>query len=177
MTIHSISALRSVLHNRMEANKAAGVYSEGIIAGLVGAATVALWFFLLDTINGRPFHTPMVLGSAIFGPTTGATPTGELPVSFEIVLMYTWVHALVFCAVGGIASKLIELAEGDANLGFGILLLFVVFEFGFIGAALVFAESVLHALAWPAVLVGNLLAAGAMAGYFWRRHPRIVIRP
>jgi hypothetical protein len=177
MTIHSISALRSVLRNRVEAKNGSGVYSEGIIAGLVGAATVALWFFLIDTINGRPFHTPMVLGSAIFGPTTGAVPTGELPVSFEIVLIYTWVHALVFCAIGGIASKLIDLAESDANLGFGVLLLFVVFEFGFIAAALIFAESVLQALAWPAVLVGNLLAAGAMTGYFWRRHPRMIIRP
>jgi len=177
MTTHSISDLHRVLRSRVEAKKNYGVYSEGIIAGLVGAATLALWFFLVDAINGRPFHTPMVLGRAMFGPTTGATPTGELPVSFEIVLMYTWVHALVFCAIGGIASKLIALAEGDANLGFGIVLLFVVFEFGFIAAALVFAEAVLHALAWPAVLVGNLLAAGAMAGYFSRRHPRIVIRP
>ncbi len=51
------------------------------------------------------------------------------------------------------------------------------FEFGFIGAAFVFAEAVLKALIWPAVLLGNLLAAAAMGGYFWHRHPNLKIRP
>jgi len=36
---------------------------------------------------------------------------------------------------------------------------------------------VLRALTWPEVLVGNLLAAAAMAAVFWRRHPRLAIRP
>ena len=175
MTTRLMSA--NALHNRVEPKKDSRVYSEGIIAGLVGAATVAFWFLLVDSINGQPFHTPMVLGSTLFGRTASVATMRELPISFEIVLMYTWVHALVFCAIGGIASKLIDLAEDDANLGFGVLLLFVVFEFGFVAAALLFAEPVLHELAWPAVLVGNLLAAGAMGGYFWRRHPRMVIRP
>ncbi len=175
MTTHPMSP--GALGNHVKVTEDSRVYSEGIIAGLVGAATVALWFFVVDSINGRPFHTPMVLGSTIFGRTASVATTGGLPISFEIVFMYTWVHALVFCAIGGIVSKLIDLAENDANLGFGVLLLFVVFEFGFVAAALLFAEPVLHTLAWPAVLVGNLLAAGAMAGYFWRRHPRMVIKP
>jgi hypothetical protein len=29
---------------------------------------------------------------------------------------------------------------------------------------------------WPAVLVGNLLAAAAMIAYFWRRHPDLLGR-
>lgn len=57
--------------------------------------------------------------------------------------------------------------------GFGILLLFITFEFG----AMAFAEPILRALAWPAVLVGNLLGAGAMAVYFWRHHPKLRIAP
>ena len=175
MTTHSVPA--GELPKRMEATGESRVYSEGIIAGLVGAATIAVWFFLLDVLNGRPFYTPMVLGSAIFGRTPGVSAAGDLLVSFEIVIMYTWVHALVFCAIGGIASKLIALAEDDAQLGFGVVLLFVVFEFGFIAVAFVIAEPVLHALTWPAILVGNFLAAGTMAGYFWHRHPSLIIRP
>jgi hypothetical protein len=57
------------------------------------------------------------------------------------------------------------------------LLLFVIFEFGFIAAALLIAEPILRALTWPAVLVGNLLAAGAMTVYFWRHHPTLRIAP
>jgi hypothetical protein len=153
------------------------VYIEGIAAGLIGAATIAIWFLLLDALNGRPLHTPTVLGTALFRQSAGLDAPGNLDVSFEMVLMYTWVHALVFCMIGGVASKLIALAERDSNLGFGILLFFVFFEFGFIVVALVFAEPVLHTLAWPAILLGNLLAAGMMGAYFWRHHPDLAIRP
>jgi hypothetical protein len=56
-------------------------------------------------------------------------------------------------------------------------MLFVFFEFGFIAAAMLLAEPVLQALAWPAILVANLLAATAMGGYFWLRHPNLRVRP
>jgi len=84
---------------------------------------------------------------------------------------------LVFCAIGGIAAKLLALAEQDVHAGFGILLLFVIFEFGFVGAALVLAEPILRALAWASVLIGNLLAAAVMAAYFWRQHATLRISP
>ncbi|HEY6198459.1 MAG TPA: hypothetical protein VI231_07625 [Candidatus Binatia bacterium] len=153
------------------------LYLEGIIAGFIGAATIAVWFLILDSINGRPFYTPSLLGTALFGRGESQASPESMPVSFDMALMYTWVHFLVFCVIGGVASRLLGLAEKNVNVGFGILLLFVVFEVGFIFAALVFAEAVLQALAWPAVLVGNLLAAASMGGYFWRRHPNLVIRP
>lgn len=153
------------------------LYLEGIVAGLIGAATIAIWFLILDTINGRPLYTPTVLGTALFRRGEGLASPESLPISFEMTLMYTWVHGLIFCVIGGIASRLLALAEKNLNLGFGILLFFVVFEFGFVVAAFVFAEAILRALTWPAVLIGNLLAAAAMAGYFWRCHPHLQIRP
>ncbi|MFN3476886.1 MAG: hypothetical protein ACK4Z6_04965 [Candidatus Methylomirabilales bacterium] len=153
------------------------LYQEGIIAGMIGAATIALWFLLVDTIQGRPLFTPTVLGTAFFRRGAGLASPERLPVSFEMVVLYTWVHGLVFCVIGGVASRLLALAEQNPNLGFGILLLFVLFEFGFLVAAMVFAEPVLHALAWPAVLLGNLLAAAAMGAYFWRWYPKSTILP
>ncbi|MBI1892904.1 MAG: hypothetical protein HYS14_02160 [Candidatus Rokubacteria bacterium] len=153
------------------------LYQEGLVAGVIGAATIAVWFLILDTIEGRPLYTPTVLGTALFRRGAGLASPEALPFSFEMVLMYTWVHGLVFCVVGGIVSRLLAVAEQKLDLGFGILLLFVVFEFGFVAAAMVVAEPILHALAWPAVLVGNLLAAAAMGLYFWRRHPHLRIRP
>jgi hypothetical protein len=153
------------------------VAEEGIIAGLIGAATIALWFFVIDLIQGRPLYTPTVLGTALFGSREALTAPQTLPVSIEMALTFTWVHALVFAVLGGVAAQLLALAERDANYGFGIVLLFVFFEFGFVIGAMVFAEGVLHALSWPSILVGNLLAAAAMAAYFWRRHPNLTIRP
>lgn len=153
------------------------VYAEGIVAGVIGALAIAIWFLILDTLAGRPLYTPSVLGSALFRGTEAINAPGGLSVSLEMTLMYTWVHVLAFCVIGGAAARLLALAEDNPNLGFGILLLFVVLEFGFIGAASSIAEPVLHALAWPAVLGGNLVAAAAMGGYFWHRHPNLRVYP
>ena len=153
------------------------LYQEGIIAGVIGAATIALWFLIVDAIDGRPLYTPTVLGTALFKGGAGLASPESLAVNFEMVLMFTWVHGLVFIIFGGIASRLLGLAEHDSNIGFGILLLFVVFELGFVAVNMVFAESVLRALPWQTILVGNLLAAASMAGYFWRRHPHLTIQP
>ncbi|MBI1847954.1 MAG: hypothetical protein HYR86_13415 [Candidatus Rokubacteria bacterium] len=152
------------------------VYQEGVIAGLIGAASVAIWFLIVDTLHGRPLYTPTVLGTVLFGRgAVGSLDT--LPVSLDMVLMFTWVHALVFAAIGGLASRLLAAAEEHPSLGFGVLLLFVFFEAGFTIVAMLLATPVLKALTWPAVLVANLIAAAAMAAYFWRRHPRLRIQP
>jgi len=87
------------------------------------------------------------------------------------------VHGLVFAAIGGVAARLLAFAEHTANVAFGIVLLFVVFEFGFIAVTTIAAEQVLSSLAWPAVMVGNMLAAAVMGAYFWRRHPNLRIEP
>jgi hypothetical protein len=153
------------------------LHQDGIIAGVIGAAVIALWFLLVDSVQGRPLYTPTVLGTALFRGGAGLGTPEMLPPSMEMVWMFTWVHGLLFVAIGGIASWLLALAERDPDYGFGILLLFVFFQFGFFVAAMVFAASLLQAISAPAVLVGNLLASAAMAAYFWRRHPRLNVRP
>jgi len=155
----------------------ARLYQDGVIAGVLGAATIAVWFLILDSINGRPLFTPSVIGTALFRSGQGLDSPETMPISFDMVLVTTWLHFLVFTVVGGAASRLLGFAEERPNLGFGVILLFVVFEFGFLAVAVAFAQPVLHALTWPAILIGNLLAASAMAVYFWRRHPNLKIEP
>ena len=150
------------------------IYQEGIVAGVIGAATVAVWFLVLDTLAGRPLSTPTLLGATLFRRGAAVTVPG---VSLEMVLMFTWVHGLVFVLLGGIASWLLAQAERHPSFGFGVLLLFVFFQFGFMVVAMLFARPVLVALGWPAILGANLLAAATMAAYFYWRHPSLVVRP
>jgi len=152
-------------------------HREGLIAGTLGAATIALWFLLLDSLAGRPLYTPNVLGTALFMGSAGLASTPPPELSLGIVVAFTGIHWLVFLLIGDIASRLLGAAEHNPNLGFGVLLLFVLFEGGFLGAAMMFAEPVLRALAWQSVLLGNLLAALAMGGYLWHRHPHVVVYP
>jgi hypothetical protein len=160
-----------------EAADRSGVYAEGLLAGVIGAGTIAVWFLILDLAQGRPFYTPNVIGTALLRGGEGLASPEMLPIDLEVVLPFTWIHVLVFLLIGVAASRLIALAERNASFGFGVLLLFVVFEFGFLLASMVVAQPVLQALAWPAVLIGNLMAAAAMAALFWRRHPHLAIRP
>jgi hypothetical protein len=153
------------------------VYQEGMIAGVLGALTIALWFLLLDTLSGRPLWTPTVLGTALFRGGAGLGAPEALPVSLEMVLMFTWVHGLVFVGLGGIAARLLSHVERHPRSGFGVLLFFVVFQFGFIVAATVGATPVLHALTPWSILVANLLAAATMTACFRRRHPGLRVSP
>jgi hypothetical protein len=148
-----------------------------MIAGALGALTIALWFLVLDTLEGRPLWTPTVLGTALFRGGAGLGTPDTLPVSFEMVLMFTWVHVLAFVAIGGIVAHLLGYAERHPGAGFGILLLFVIFHFGFMVAAAVVAAPVLRVLSSWSVLAANLLAAAAMTAYFRRRHPDLHVNP
>ena len=161
---------------RGESGPIPAVYAEGLLAGIVGAVTVAIWFLIIDMVNGRPLYTPTVLGTALFGGAGLEAPESIAP-SFEMALSFTWVHVLVFLLIGVAGAWLLTFVEENPSVGFGVVILFVFFEFGFLLASTVIAEPVLHALAWPAVLVGNFLAAAAMAAIFWWRHPNLTIRP
>jgi hypothetical protein len=174
MTAHDATSAEFSADRAPDASR---LYQEGMVAGVIGAATVAVWFLILDTLSGRPLYTPTVLGTALFRHGQGLGAPETLPVSIEMVWMFTWVHGLAFAALGGLASWLLGIAERHPSFGFGVLLLFVIFQFGFVAIAMVLAAPVLHALAWPAIFGANLLAASAMATYFWRRHPRLVVRP
>jgi hypothetical protein len=150
--------------------------AEGITAGLIGGATIAVWFLILDLLRGHPLYTPSLLGTAIFR-TSAALSPGGLTVSPAMVLLFTLLHGLIFIAIGEIAAALVRLAEKNANYGFGIILLLVIFLSGFLFVSMLFAADVLHALSWQAVLAGNLLAVGAMGLYFRRRHPNFRMLP
>ena len=153
------------------------VYKEGLIAGVLGAVTVAVWFLVVDMMHGRPFYTPTVLGTALFGRGVWPATLEALPPSFEMVAMFTWVHVLAFAVIGVVVAQLLALAERNPSLGFGFVLLFVILEACFTVAAMIVAEPVLRALTWQAILAANFLAAAVMAAYFWLRHPTLQMRP
>jgi hypothetical protein len=148
----------------------ARVYLDGAIAGIIGAAIIAILFLFLDAVTRLPFYTPTVLGAGLFMGADDLASTERVEVSLKLTLMYTWVHWLAFIALGVIAAQFISLTKKKLNLGLAILLLFVILEFGFVGTWFVIAEPVLDELAWTMVLVGNLLAATGIAIYLQLRN-------
>src|SRR5215470_1125556 len=92
------------------------VYQEGIVAGILGALSVAVWFLVVDMMHGRPFYTPTVLGTALFGRGVWPAPLETLPASFDMVAMFTWVHVLAFVVIGVVVAHLIAAAERNPSL-------------------------------------------------------------
>jgi hypothetical protein len=165
--MHTTSEARPAF--RFEAYRPVAVLREGAIAGLLGAATIVVWFLVLDLLAGRPLFTPTVLGSVLAGHDVTALDT--LPVSVPVVLFYTVIHALAFCAVGYVAAWLFAVAERHPRWIFGLLLFFILFFCGFLAVPIVTEPSVFQVVTIPKILAGNLLAAVAMGRYLWRRHP------
>jgi hypothetical protein len=151
------------------------ILREGIVAGLIGAAVVAVWFLVFDVARGQPFLTPGLLGSAVFQGVTD--PAGVRP-TLGNVLGYTIIHGLAFIAFGIVAASLMAVSEREPALFLAFVILFASFEvfvFAVVGAL---GKSMLGALVWWAILIGNLLASVAMLWYFFRAHralPRTLI--
>ena len=143
------------------------VLREGIVAGLIGAAVVAVWFFVFDFARGKALLTPTLLGAFVF---EGAnSPAGIEPALWPI-FKYTILHGLAFLSFGVIAATMIAAAEREKSLFVAFVILFAAFEVFFIAVLGAFGQSILGALVWWSVLVGNLLASIAMLGYLFREH-------
>jgi uncharacterized membrane protein YphA (DoxX/SURF4 family) len=145
---------------------------DGVIAGLIGAAVIAAWFFIVDAIAGRPFFTPATLGHGLLD-VLGKQPAQDDSTVIH-VLAYTVFHFTAFMVVGLAASLIVFLAQKEPSILFGFIVLFVAFEVGFYGlVGLLHQATALREFAWYQVLIGNLLAAGAMGFYFWRTHKEL----
>lgn len=150
------------------------VIEDGIFAGVIGAAIVALWFFLLDVLHGHPLYTPALLGTVILeGPQA---MRAEMPIAPSPVAVYTGLHFIAFILFGIAAAYLWELFDRHPPVGIVLVFAFVIFETGFFIADLAIGAHVLGYLGAWTVGVANLLAAAGMGIYLWVRHPRAVRR-
>src|SRR5499433_964142 len=151
------------------------VLREGIVAGVIGAVVVAVWFLVVDTLRGHPLETPMFLGSALFYGVK--TPVG-VGIALVPILGYTVVHGLAFIAFGIIAASVIAATEREPALVIAVVILFACFETFFLGIVSVLGRAVQDVLVWWEILIANLLAATAMLWYFLLGHrslPRILV--
>ena len=146
------------------------VFRDGIVAGVIGATAVAVWFLAVDLIAGQALYTPEVLGRAflsVLGPPFDDT-------TLAVVWVYTIIHYLGFIAIATLVAAIIHAGERQPALLAGALILFVAIEIGFYGLTALLAEfDALGTLAWYQIGAANLLAAVLMGTYFWRTHPAL----
>ena len=146
---------------------------EGITVGLIGAAIVMLWFFIVDLAAGVPLRTPALLGAAFFD---GARYADAVTPTTRLVLGYTALHLAGFVALGLGVAGLFALAEREKRV------LALIFIFGCC-LAVVFLAMVYLLSLWlgqavtPAIfLAGHVLGAAAMVGALAYFHGRLLRR-
>ena len=145
---------------------------DGLFAGMIGALAVALWFLLLDAFAGRPLYTPALLGTVLLHGSAAASQ--EVTVVPLTVAAYTAFHFIAFIAVGLMLSYMMTLFERFPIMFFVLLVLFLSLQLGFFFMDLALGAQLLGKLKPWTVVAANLLAAAAMAIYFWRRHPSVL---
>ena len=147
-------------------NSKGQIVRDGAIAGVLGAATVSLWFLLFDFSRGRLFETPALLAAVLFHGTV------RMP-TLPLVAEYTIVHVFAFVGFGVVSAVLLEAAERNRALLPSLLILLAAFEGLFVSLVALLGPEFQGTLSWWSVLVGNLLATAVMVGYFFARHPQL----
>jgi hypothetical protein len=137
------------------------------MAGLLGAAAVAIWFLIVDTAAGMPLRTPALLGAAML---EGLRDPGALVITWPLVAKYTLIHGAAFALFGWLLAGLLTLADREPRLLYAIVMLLCCFEVFFIAIIAIMAEWLFEALAWWNILAGNVFAALVMLTYFFRGH-------
>jgi hypothetical protein len=141
---------------------------EGITVGLIGAAIVMLWFFIVDLAAGVPLRTPALLGAALFD---GARYVDAVTPTARLVAGYTAVHLLGFVALGVGVAGLFALAERERRV------LALIFMLGCCLAMVYLLSQWLGQAMTPAiVLAGHILGAVAMVGALAYFHGRVLRR-
>lgn len=143
---------------------------EGITVGLIGAAIVMLWFFIVDLAAGVPLRTPALLGAALFDGARSevVTPTARL------VVGYTAVHLAGFVALGLGVAGLFALAEREKRVLALIFMLGCCLAVVFLAMVYLLAQWLGQAVTPAIFLAGHILGAAAMVGALAYFHGRLL---
>lgn len=152
-----------------EAHRIAAVVEDGVLAGMIGATVVAIWFLLFDSLLHEPFYTPSLIGSVIF---LGKDVSEVTAVNTTMVFAYTGIHGALFLIAGTAIAWLFSLIERNPQFGLVLLLLFLLFESVIFGFEVAIVPMLVGALGAWAVGLANLLAAIAMFWFLLRRRPK-----
>ncbi|HWN01501.1 MAG TPA: hypothetical protein VNQ72_00745 [Candidatus Dormibacteraeota bacterium] len=144
---------------------------EGITVGLIGAAIVMPWFFIVDLAAGVPLRTPALLGAALFD---GAR--SEVVTPARLVVGYTAVHLAGFVALGLGVAGLFALAEREKRVLALIFMLGCCLAVVFLAMVYLLAQWLGQAVTPAIFLAGHILGAAAMVGALTYFHGRLLRR-
>jgi hypothetical protein len=149
------------------------VLEDGVLAGIVGAAVVAVWFLILDAARDQIFFTPSLIGSVLF---LGKTVSDVTQVNGLIVFAYTGLHGILSLFAGVAVAFMVYEFEENPQFGILLLMLFLLFESILFSFEAAIFPGLVGAIGTLAVASANLFSAVAMFWFVLRRHPTALSR-
>jgi glycopeptide antibiotics resistance protein len=147
------------------------IISEGVLAGFVAAAAVAVVFLVIDVAAGQAFRTPRQLGAmllSLFGVSPDAS--GDLATTLAL---YTLFHFVAFIIAGIIAAAIVQVTMKQPVAILLFVILFFAFEVAFTGFVAFLDVTSTSGVTPVQVAIGNVVASVAMAVFFRARHPKL----
>ena len=151
---------------------------DGIAVGLIGYASVALFYTIFDVLAARrPLHTVNVLGRAVFrGLRDPAVLQFPVDLDRTAILEYNTLHLTLAMAIGFVVAVLIAFAEQNSAqrrlvqfmIGAGYLL--TVAMVGLLTAPM------RDLLPWWSIVVANAVAMVLAGAYLLAKHPAFRFR-
>ncbi len=147
------------------------VLSQGVLAGLIGYAVVALVFGIANLIMGQSiFYTAALLGGSLF---YGVHDPANIRVTAEYVFAYNGAHLAVFLLFGLVSAWLAAVSERFTQFWYVGLFFFFFIAFHIVAAMQALAIPVQHAISGWAIWTAGFAAAAAMAAFLLSVHPKI----
>jgi len=141
---------------------------DACYCGAVGGSVVAIFFLIVDAVNGQALFTPALMGTVLFAGADAATVDA---VRIDMVAYYTGVHFASFGALGVAVSVVVHEVELHArHPALLLVLLFAALEGGFALAASAFLPGVIERVGPVLVAFANLMAAGGIGLFLLTSH-------
>ena len=146
------------------------VWWQGLVAGLLGYAAVALFFGVVNVLGGDSFfHTAAVLGHGLLGTDRRVV---EAAVEAGPVFAYNGVHLVLFLGFGFAAAWLVEEAERHPVFWYLVFFAFLVGFFYDVALLSLFTLPLgAGEISWVTIVAANLSAGVVMGAYLVRGHP------
>lgn len=138
-------------------------------AAAVGGTAVAMFFFVVDIVDGHPFFTPALIGHVLF---LGMSPDAVINPKMTSEIIYIIpLHFISSLAMGYVVTWMVHAVELRARHPVEVLLaLFVIIEVSFLLVVPLVMPGVIERLGIVRVLCGNLFGAAAMTCFYVWSH-------
>lgn len=143
---------------------------DAFYGGGIGGSAIALIFLLIDLLEGRPLHTPSMIGAVLFD---GVAASSVETVRLDMVAYFSIVHFLTFAllSVGlSYVCRISRLVEGHTLVM--AALVFSTLTAVILAADWLFMPGVVGTLGYGPVLLANALTGLALAAFMkWSHRP------